>query len=86
MIARPPSTVPVPDAVVDLAGLQLPERVRKARKQAWESCVRLSLCRLPRYEEGRQYALAEIAAANKVLAAHNPGLVASWGDMPGLNR
>jgi len=27
-----------------------------------------------------------LARANKTLAAHNPGLVVGWGDMPGLER
>lgn len=85
MIARPPRTVPVPDAVADLAFGQLPARIREARKQAYAACVNLSLCRHPRWEEGRQNAFAEIAAATKVLGAHNPGLVAGWGDLPGLN-
>lgn len=86
MIARPTSTVPVPDAVADLAGRQLPEHVRQARRESWAACVSLSLCRHPRYEEGRQTALAGIAAATKTLAAHNPGLVHSWADLPGLGR
>ena len=83
MIAFPRTPIPVPEAVAALAARQLPERARAARRQAWDASVRLTLCRLPRYEEGRQVALAELAAANKVLAAHNPGLTFGWGDMPG---
>jgi hypothetical protein len=86
VIARPSYTIPVPDAVADLAARQLPQHIRDARRESWEACVHLSLCRQPRYEEGRQAALARIAAATKVLAAHNPGLVHGWGDLPGLNR
>ncbi|MER6540112.1 hypothetical protein ABT215_41380 [Streptomyces sp900105755] len=86
MIARPPRTIPVPDAVADLAARQLPQHIRDARHESWAACVSLSLCRHPRYEEGRQWAFARIAAATKVLAAHNPGLVHSWADLPGLNR
>ena len=86
MIAFPRTAVPVPDAVADLSGRQLPERVRQARRQSWEVCVHLSLCRHPRYEEGRQNALARIAAASKVLAAYNPNLLHGWGDLPGLGR
>lgn len=86
MIARPPRTIPVPDAVADLAARQLPQHIRDARRESWQACVHLSLCRQPRYEEGRQRALGRIAAATKVLAAHNPGLVHGWGDLPGLNR
>ncbi|MDH6610290.1 hypothetical protein M2164_005925 [Streptomyces sp. SAI-208] len=86
MIAFPRTDVPVPDAVADLSGRQLPERVRQARRQSWEACVHLSPCRHPGYEEGRQLALARIAAASKVLAAHNPNFVHGWGDLPGLDR
>ncbi|WP_405559008.1 hypothetical protein OHV08_34095 [Streptomyces canus] len=86
MIAFPRTTIPVPEAVAALSARQLPDRVRAARRQAWEASVRLDLCRQPRYEEGRQRALAELSAANKVLAAVNPGLIFGWGDMPGQNR
>jgi hypothetical protein len=86
VIAFPCTTVPVPEAVAALSARQLPDRVRAARRQAWEASVRLTLCRLPRYEEGRQVALAELAAANKVLAAVNPGLTFGWGDLPGQQR
>ncbi|MGW0920106.1 hypothetical protein ACWD3J_13950 [Streptomyces sp. NPDC002755] len=84
MIARPTLPVPVPDAVADLAGRQLPQLIRDARRESWEACIHLSLCRHPRYEEGRQGALARIAAATKILAAYNPGLVHDWGDLPTL--
>lgn len=86
MIALQRLNVPIPDVVADLSGRQLPQRVRRARRQSWEACVSLSLCRHPRYEEGRQLALARIATASKVLAAHNPNLVHGWGDLPGLDR
>ena len=86
MIAFPRTTIPIPDAVAALSARQLPARVRAARRQAWEASVRLHLCRLPRYEEGRQVALAELSAANKILAAVNPGYVFGWGDMPGQQR
>ncbi|MEU0783522.1 hypothetical protein ABZ341_18350 [Streptomyces sp. NPDC006173] len=86
MIAFPRATVPVPDAVANLVGRQLPEPIRQARRESWEACVNLTYCRHPRYEEGRQLALAGIAAATKTLAAHNPGLVHSWADLPGLTR
>ncbi|MFJ9633790.1 hypothetical protein ACIRU8_39460 [Streptomyces sp. NPDC101175] len=86
MIAFPRTAVPVPDAVADLAARQLPQHVRDARRESWQACVHLSLCRHPRYEEGRQWALAEIARATKTLAAHNPGLTHNWADLPGLDR
>lgn len=86
MIAAPRTPVPVPEAVAALSARQLPERVRAARRQSWEACIHLSLCRQPRYEEGRQVALGRIAAASKVLAAHNPNLTHGWADLPGLGR
>jgi hypothetical protein len=86
VIAFPRTTVPVPEAVAALSARQLPDRVRAARRQAWEASVRLDLCRQPRYEEGRQVAIAELCTANKVLAAVNPGYVFGWGDMPGQQR
>lgn len=86
MIAAPRTTIPVPEAVAALSARQLPDRVRAARRQAWEASVRLTLCRQPRYEEGRQWAIAELSAANKILAAVNPGYVFGWGDLPGQQR
>lgn len=86
MIAFPRAPIPVPEAVAAFSGRQLPEPVRKARRQSWEACVRLTLCRHPRYEEGRQRAFADIAAATKTLAAHDPRLVHGWADLPGLAR
>ncbi len=86
MIAFPRTRVPVPDAVADLSARQLPPHIQQAVKAAAAAGRHLSLCRHPRYEEGRQWALAGIAAANKQLAAHNPHRMYGWSDLPGLRR
>jgi hypothetical protein len=83
--------VPVPDAVAALAGRQLPAVVREAVAEAG-LCGRLltgrTLAALPAQvrTEPTLRLQAQLCAANKVLAAHNPGLIAGWGDLPGLSR
>lgn len=86
MIAFSRVGIPVPDAVASLAASQLPLHVREAVEDAAIAGRSFVLCRLPRFEEGRQLALADIARANKTLAAHNPGLIYRWADLPGQNR
>jgi hypothetical protein len=86
VIAFPRATVPVPDAVADLAGRQLPPRVRDAVGRQAATLRRYAQLSQPQYAEARWLLAQEVAAANKTLAAHNPGLVARWGDLPGLNR
>ncbi|MGW4825741.1 hypothetical protein ACWEP4_44570 [Streptomyces sp. NPDC004227] len=89
MIAFPKLGVPVPDAVALRAGLQLPARVKAAVDEA-ALCGRLLTGRTLAAAEARteadQRLHARLAAANRVLAAHDPRLVTSWADMPGLNR
>jgi hypothetical protein len=79
--------VPVPDAVADHTAAQLPERVREAV---------VEVATVGRLLTSRPHAVApfevrmeaggnlhqRLAHANKVLAAHNPGLIHRWGDMP----
>lgn len=90
MTARPTPTVPVPDAVADLAGRQLPAWVREAVAEAG-LCGRLltgrTLAAVPVTVRTEPVVRlhARLCAANKVLGARNPGLVAGWGDLPGLN-
>lgn len=88
MIARPPRTVPVPDAVAYLAALQLPPHIQQAIGDAAEA-GRLLTCRVHavcpfdvRMEAGG-HLHQRLAAANKLLAAHDPRLVHGWADMPG---
>lgn len=91
MIARPLFTVPVPDAVALLAGRQLPAQVREAVDEAG-LCGRLltarvhAACPLDVRLEAGGHLHQRMAAANKTLAAYNPGLIFGWGDMPGHNR
>ncbi|MEV0220877.1 hypothetical protein [Streptomyces sp. NPDC050704] len=91
MIARPPRTVPVPDAVASLSGRQLPAHVRDAITEA-ALCGRLltsrthAACPLDVRLEAGGHLHQRIARANRVLAAHNPGLTFGWGDMPGRER
>ena len=88
MIARPPRTIPVPDAV---AARQLPAHVLEAVDEAG-LCGRLltgrtlAACPAAVRAEPAVRLPARLCAANKILAAHNPGLVHGWGDLPGLNR
>lgn len=86
MIARPPSAVPVPDAVAVFAGRMLPARVQVAVGEAAEAARLYAACRGPRYAEARQMLEARLRAANKILAAHNPGLITGWANLPRLNR
>lgn len=91
MIARPPRTIPVPDAVALLAGRQLPAHIREAVAEA-ALCGRLltsrthAVCPADIRWEAAQHLHARLRAANKQLAAHNPGLIVRWADLPGLNR
>lgn len=67
--------VPIPDAVAILIGSQMPEHVLRAEVEATNQAYNVRLCRAPRYREARELALADLARANKVLAAWNPLLV-----------
>lgn len=86
MISSPPRTIPVPDAVAALSAGQLPARVRDAVTEAADAVRVYAGCRGPQYALARQGLEARIATANKILAAHNPGLVAGPGDLPGLRK
>ncbi|MFG3585098.1 hypothetical protein [Streptomyces sp. NPDC047990] len=86
MIARPPSTVPVPDAVADLAARHLPPRVRDAVDRQAAALRQYAQLGQAQYAEARWLLAQDIAGADKALAAHNPGLVATWRDLPGIHR
>ncbi len=86
MIARPILPVPVPDAVALLAGRLLPARVRAAVADAAEAARLYAACRGPQYTEARQLLEGRLRAANKTLAAHNPGLIVRWRNLPDLHR
>lgn len=84
MIARLSSPIPVPDAVALLAGLHLPARVQAAVGEAAEAGRLYAACCDPQYAEARQLLEARLRAANKIVAAHNPGLTVRWADIPTL--
>ena len=75
MIALNLPRVPLPDTIASRIGAQFPPHVLLAEKQATQAAYSFGLARGPRYEESRQWLLADIARANKVLAAFNPGLI-----------
>ncbi|MFD7465123.1 hypothetical protein [Streptomyces tendae] len=86
MITRVQVDIPVPDAVALLAGRALPARVQVAVADAAEAARLYAACRGPQYTEARQLLEARLRAANKILAAHNPGLITGWAHLSGLNR
>lgn len=86
MIAFPRLTVPVPDGIALRAGQQLPPRVQAAIGDAATAGRLLAATVGPQYAEARQLLHALLAAANRVLAAHNPRLIHGWADLPGLHR
>ncbi|MFH8531523.1 hypothetical protein ACH4GE_24270 [Streptomyces tendae] len=67
-----------------LAGRLLPDRVQAAVADAAEAARLYVACRGPQYAEARQMLEVRLRAANKVLAAHNPGLAVRWADIPTL--
>lgn len=91
MIARPRATVPVPDAVALLAGCQLPPRVQEAVAEA-ALCGRLltsrthAVCPADVQFEAAQHLHQRLRAANRTLAACNPGLIIGWADLPNHAR
>ncbi|MCX5202409.1 hypothetical protein OG897_13250 [Streptomyces sp. NBC_00237] len=79
MIASPRTNRPIPDRVLRLIGSHLPDRIVVARRAASDAYVSYTRCRTPFTAEARERALAELARANKTLAAYNPGLVVTAG-------
>jgi hypothetical protein len=67
--------IPMSDRVAGLVGRQLPLPVLQAVADAGEAVADVRRYRLPLFAEDREDALARLAAANKVLAAFNPGLI-----------
>ncbi|MHA4819450.1 hypothetical protein ACXZ65_34435 [Streptomyces aculeolatus] len=53
----------------------LPADVAAANSEAQDALHQLALARTPQAEEARNFQAARIAAANKILAAYNPGLI-----------
>ncbi|MGW5711575.1 hypothetical protein [Streptomyces olivaceus] len=67
-----------------LSAAQLPAPVRDAVTEAADAVRVYAACRGPQYTEARQLLEARLRAANKVLAAHNPGPTVRWADIPTL--
>jgi hypothetical protein len=72
--------IPMSDHVAARTGRQLPLRVLRAVEEARLAVKDVRRYRAPLYREDREDALARVAAANKVLAACNPGLIVRIGD------
>lgn len=79
MLPMKASRLPIPDRVPRLISSQLPDRILLAEKQASTAAHLVRLCRTESTREAREFQLAELAAANKVLAAYNPKLVVTAG-------
>jgi hypothetical protein len=69
----------IPDRVADLIASHYPPRVTKAVGAAADAERAFRLCRTPRTAVAREYLIGDLAAANKVLAAYNPGLIVRLG-------
>jgi hypothetical protein len=67
--------IPMSDRIAGRIGRQLPLHVLQAVADAREAVADVRRYRLPLFAEDREDALARLAAANKVLAAFNPGLI-----------
>jgi hypothetical protein len=78
-----PIPVPIPDAVAILIGDCIPEHVLRAEVEAENQAYNVRLCRGPQYRKAREYALADLARANKVLAAYDPRLMVKAGGRRG---
>lgn len=75
----PQVPVPIPDSVASLIGNCMPAHVLQAEIEAESAAYSIRLCRTPFTAKAREYALAELARANKVLAAWNPRLIVRAG-------
>ncbi|MEU5900661.1 hypothetical protein [Streptomyces venezuelae] len=71
--------VPMPDSVAVLIGKQIPEHVLLAEKAATDVVDELPACLGPEGREALARSLHTLAAANKTLAAYNPGLIVRFG-------
>jgi len=74
-----PIPVPIPDAVAVLIGNAIPEHVLQAEIAAESAAYNVRLCRTPLTREAREYALGDLARANKVLGAYDPRLMVRAG-------
>lgn len=92
MIAAPRTSVPIPDAVADLArrqqlSTQARQEIRTATR-AGRMLTDLPLTKVPLQLrlEASVHHHATLCAANKKLARYGPDHLFGWGSVPGLNR
>jgi hypothetical protein len=72
--------VPRPAAVDSLIGKQIPTRVMDAQDEAVFAALQVTNRRGPLPAAELEAARVTVAAANKILAAYNPGLIVRIGD------
>lgn len=82
MIAAPHVDAPIPEAVASLSGRHLPARVQQAIGRQAGALRRYAELPQSRYMEARWLLAQDVAAANKILAAYSPRLIADWNDLP----
>ncbi|MGW7001312.1 hypothetical protein ACWGCW_00440 [Streptomyces sp. NPDC054933] len=64
--------VPIPGRIAGLIGSQIPPHVMQAVTDAEGASVTVHRCRTEWTREARELALADLARANKTLAAYSP--------------
>ena len=79
MITRIRVSEPMPERVADLVEANLPKRVAAAQEAALDADYLFCLAAGLRYGEARARLASQARAANKVLAAYNPGLIVRLG-------
>lgn len=79
MIALNLPRVPLPPRIASRVDGQFPPRVQEAMAEARIASGDVRRFRSPLYREDREDALARLHAANKILAACNPGLIFTGG-------
>lgn len=79
MIAFPKLLAETPDRVAILIGDCIPEDILQAEIAAEDAAYRVRLSRTEYTAEARERALAELARANKILAAYDPRLMVRAG-------
>ncbi|TVL89830.1 hypothetical protein [Streptomyces sp. SAJ15] len=74
-----PVPEPIPEAVELLIARGIPEHVLDAEIAAFEAAYNIGLCRSPKNREALAHNLHVWAKNNKIVAAHNPGLIVRLG-------
>lgn len=79
MISMNLPKLPRPAAVDCLIGKQIPRHVMDAEDEAMFAALQVTERRTPLTDGELEAARATVAAANKILAAYNPGLIVRIG-------